>query len=378
MIKRIANWSFGAFFRTIGRILAYLLIGVLILIIGAKSGFKLFIMPVKASEARNWASTLPAITRAQLYDCTTSNSCTDVGMSSQGLTLDSDDSRLFFAGNKTTLASGGIALQVNVGSVKSGYLYLTNFYLCANKSLGSTTTAEIYTSVYSTPGKSTSTHIATNYMGLSEAPGNGDQEFSFCRQYSGLYVPNEANNWVSLRIKSSSTISNFYPSLIATETKELGIYDEKLKEIIRTSGLATASSVSEVKEATDKIKEETKKTNDTLNDDDTSEADDKISGFFSDFNNNNHGLSAIVTAPLNAVNSMLSNTCVSPSIVFKGKTISFPCGNILWEKDTTGDFNNLLNLFFGGLLCFWIIKSLFKDVNDLKNPDNDRIEVSDL
>ena len=49
MIKKILNWSFGAFFRTIGRVLAYLLIGVLILIIGAKSGFKLFLMPVKAS-----------------------------------------------------------------------------------------------------------------------------------------------------------------------------------------------------------------------------------------------------------------------------------------------------------------------------------------
>ena len=32
MIKKIFNWSFGAFFRTIGRIFAYLVIGVLIII----------------------------------------------------------------------------------------------------------------------------------------------------------------------------------------------------------------------------------------------------------------------------------------------------------------------------------------------------------
>lgn len=49
MIKKIFNWSFGSFFRTIGRIFAYLVIGVLIIIIGAKSGLKLFLMPVKAS-----------------------------------------------------------------------------------------------------------------------------------------------------------------------------------------------------------------------------------------------------------------------------------------------------------------------------------------
>lgn len=41
MLNKIFNWSFGAFFRTIGRILAYLVIGILILIIGSLLGSKL-------------------------------------------------------------------------------------------------------------------------------------------------------------------------------------------------------------------------------------------------------------------------------------------------------------------------------------------------
>lgn len=50
-MKKILNWSFGSFFRTIGRVFAYLCIGFLILIIGAKFGFKSFLMPVHAATS---------------------------------------------------------------------------------------------------------------------------------------------------------------------------------------------------------------------------------------------------------------------------------------------------------------------------------------
>ena len=50
-MKKIINWSFGAFFRTIGRVFAYLCIGFLILLIGAKFGFKSFLMPVHAATS---------------------------------------------------------------------------------------------------------------------------------------------------------------------------------------------------------------------------------------------------------------------------------------------------------------------------------------
>lgn len=50
-MKKILNWSFGSFFRTIGRVFAYLCIGFLILLIGAKFGFKSFLMPVYAATS---------------------------------------------------------------------------------------------------------------------------------------------------------------------------------------------------------------------------------------------------------------------------------------------------------------------------------------
>lgn len=50
-MRKILNWSLGGFFRTIGRFFAYFVIGVLIILIGAKIGFKSFLMPIKAATS---------------------------------------------------------------------------------------------------------------------------------------------------------------------------------------------------------------------------------------------------------------------------------------------------------------------------------------
>lgn len=50
-MRKILNWSLGGFFRTIGRFFAYFVIGVLIILIGAKISFKSFLMPIKAATS---------------------------------------------------------------------------------------------------------------------------------------------------------------------------------------------------------------------------------------------------------------------------------------------------------------------------------------
>ena len=54
-MKKIVNWTFGACFRTIGRFLAILFVGVLLLFIGSKFGFKLdSILPIKVNASETW------------------------------------------------------------------------------------------------------------------------------------------------------------------------------------------------------------------------------------------------------------------------------------------------------------------------------------
>lgn len=371
-MKKILNWTFGACFRTIGRFLAVIIVCVLLIFIGSKLGFKLdSILPIKvnAQTLTNWAEGLPTLNRVQMYECQTSNKCYDKEVNVQGL-VTLNGNRDIAISQSLTLDNGGISIQTNVNELKPGYLYLTNYYVCANYSLNDVD-ALIYNSNYGTPGIANTTYNSTSIATLSNIPGSGEQEFTSCKLYSGLYVPNVANNWATLRLKKSKSQSGTFISLIAVENRELGIYSDTIKSIVENSN-------GNVKEAVDRVAEETKKTNDTITNNDISGANDSATGFFDNFQDNDYGLSSIITAPLRAINAMLNDTCVAPGATYKGKSFSLPCGSMLWSREGGQDFRNFLNIFYGGFLVYFVIRSLFLDIEKLKNPNNDKVEVEKL
>lgn len=113
---------------------------------------------------------------------------------------------------------------------------------------------------------------------------------------------------------------------------------------------------------------------DTINDDDIDDSD--ATSFFNDFTDNTHGLSGIISAPLNAINSMLSNQCTPLTASWKGQEFSFDCGTTFWSRLT--GFKEFLNIALDGLLCYRILLKLWKMIEKLKNPNDDRVEVMDL
>lgn len=131
-------------------------------------------------------------------------------------------------------------------------------------------------------------------------------------------------------------------------------------------------------ETTNKIDETNDKLNDLHNDLTNGNVNsDTGFSFFNNFSDQDHGgLSGIVTAPLVAINQMLNNQCTPLSTTFKGKTISFECGYSFWSRLT--GFSTFINLTLGGLLCYRILIKLFKLIDGLKNPDDDRVEVMNL
>lgn len=119
------------------------------------------------------------------------------------------------------------------------------------------------------------------------------------------------------------------------------------------------------------------KTNDILEDDDVSGANSDASSFFNDFTTTDYGgISSVVKAPLVAFNSMLSNQCTPLTTTWKGQQISLPCGTDFWSQ--LGELKTFINLTYGGILCYMIAVKLFKLINRLKNPDDDKVEVMDL
>lgn len=101
--------------------------------------------------------------------------------------------------------------------------------------------------------------------------------------------------------------------------------------------------------------------------------------FFSNFNDNdNNGISSIVSAPLVAIRSMLSNQCTPVSISVYNKQIQLPCGSTFWGRQDVATFKVTYNTIIGGFLCYCILRNLFILIHNMKDPDNDKVEVMDL
>lgn len=117
--------------------------------------------------------------------------------------------------------------------------------------------------------------------------------------------------------------------------------------------------------------------NDKIEDTDIQGSLDGAGGFFGSFSSPDHGgLSGIITAPLTAINQMLNTTCNPMTATFKGKDLSLPCGYDFWDR--LGAIQDFINVVLGGMLCYRIIIKLYKLIEKIKNPEDDRLEVMDL
>lgn len=119
---------------------------------------------------------------------------------------------------------------------------------------------------------------------------------------------------------------------------------------------------------------------DTLNDDDTSGATSEASDFFSDFNTNTFGLTSIITAPLNLIQSLTSSTCNNlelPLPYLDNKKLTLPCMTTIYQQ-YFGTFFTIYQTITYGIIAYWVCVRIFNLVKDFKNPEHDEIEVLDL
>lgn len=144
----------------------------------------------------------------------------------------------------------------------------------------------------------------------------------------------------------------------------------------------TKKQLEEQKKTQEEIKkqtEEQKKTNDTLKDDNTDEASTKGSGFFNSFTSESHGLSGIVTAPLQMLQSLTTATCkpLKFKLPFVDNEVTLPCMRSIYEQHF-GVFFTLWQTITTGLISYNVCLNFYKKIRDLQNPNNDRIEVLNL
>lgn len=117
-----------------------------------------------------------------------------------------------------------------------------------------------------------------------------------------------------------------------------------------------------------------------INDSITSPDVDSDTGnsFFNDFENNDHGLSGIITAPISLIQKLTEGNCSTIEISIMGKNLDMPCGSTLFGREDIQSFVTSFNIIVGGLICYGAVRGIWKTIEDLKNPDESKVEVMDL
>lgn len=133
---------------------------------------------------------------------------------------------------------------------------------------------------------------------------------------------------------------------------------------------------------TNKIDETNEKLDDlnnNLTSTDTSGAEGAAGGFFDNFDDNDYGLSDVITMPLELIKK-ITNTSCTPLVLpipFVNTNVTLPCMNTIYSQF----FGNILTLYqtiTTGMIAYWICINIFGMVKGFKDPDKDNVEVMEL
>lgn len=384
-MKKIINWSFGAFFRTIGRIFAYFCIGLLILIIGSKLDLKLpfnLLMKVNAEELvvpvnfiREEQHTVN-YSNSPGFEQSTSNSLialrsiystTDNEIKEYHITFDiqnKDYSNISYIEIPFTFSQPLGIEEIHSDKDKLTFTDKNSVYCKEWKLLSNGN----YECVIFQNKISNATITDHEYIYKQIAL----DQFSFYIQM--VYSD---NTWNTCSLNSSSNIVcnpngkvpkqlYFYINFKTNKTTNflLGI-----TRAFRLYSSATKEQINAINNINDNIKN-----------DDVSGATDSSSSFFNNFNAGDTGsLMNLVKLPLKFLNSL--NTTCSPITFNTGYlgNITIPClSSSLYNQDGLKPIINIVSLIINGLIMYGCINTIIKLVQKLKDPNNDDIEVMEL
>lgn len=109
-----------------------------------------------------------------------------------------------------------------------------------------------------------------------------------------------------------------------------------------------------------------------------SSINDKFHEFFDDFQLENGGLSAVVSAPLNFISSLNTSSCSSINLSIIGYPVVIPCLTSSLYLVYFSELFNIYQVITTGYISYYCLLNMFKIVRGLQNPDSDKVEVLDL
>ena len=362
MMKQIFNWTIGSFFRSIGRIVAYVVIGGFIAYMVNRGGY---LRNIKLTDLLG-IENVSALALDGNY-----RGITEVANSGHTMALTNNypsDTWNFNTPYTNNLGyeylvfswSGYYGVEQEVDSTSLNYnldveRFGITFNLLASNGYGS-------------------------YNTKCEVQGN----MIICPMYA-----NAIYNQLSTYIYYGSTYTQSDISIRILINQYPMLYDNDTSSITNAQHETTNAITS---------------MNQTISDTNTTSDTSSASTFFGDYNETaTDGVSAIVSMPLNIFNALTTGSTKDLCFTLKGKQSCFPSGAILWNKSTRSSvhvgnstltphpfsdggslstglsaFKILFNVVVSGFLGYKMLKSIMRIVNDMLNPTRDKVEVLEL
>lgn len=387
-MKQIANWVFGSFFRTIGRLLVFVALGFIIAHFvdfgNLIDNFKitdLFFDKVDAltitTEVQKigdtwWEPTNPNYEAEQSFFTWT------VG---KGENIQEFSIFARTNGNPIQTASADfIEFSMIIGIPQD--ITLTNQeqidYDYCHRWNCTTFTANGSCQVFTCNQLYENTDTTTHYTAY---------QYTFDNTSMWIRVYYEGGGWNSCSIDNgqvtcptnNKNIDRFTVQILFNPTRSSSIKLGIGKGINLYKKVNITGAIEQNTQAVESQTQQQQQQHQEIMDTNMTETNETASSFFDSFEDSDvGGLSGIITAPLVMINKMLDGVCVQPSATWKGATISLPCGDMLWSRTGASDLKNLVNVFYGGFICYYAIRKLFMMIEGLKDPTQDKIEVTDL
>lgn len=345
-MNKILNWTLGSFFRTLGRIIAFFVIGCLIAIILSSNDIKiprilqnlLLIDKVNAQVIDTYRVWETGNSNRYYYSCDNGNN------------------------NTTSAKEIYFSFQYNA-TVPTGVNRIViplSYYMTIMNNAGTNQYNAILNSAMQVQLRTNDGDWAVCGVGDTQLTCSVNEgytytgvHFRFVPAFSGMFDCFRVSLNQIINFEYSNDINDIYNNISNVQTSVNDV------ETAVTNGFNDL--------------------NDNINNDDTDEATSEANDFFSSFSTDNHGLTGIITAPLNAIQSLTSASCsnLSLPLPFVNKNLNLPCMRNIYVQ-YFGGFMQLYDIITLGIVSYWVMVRIFAMVKDFKNPDHDEIEVVDL
>lgn len=391
MIRQVINWFTGGFFRKLGSIFAYVVLGLIISLILTK--FNINIFGVIKADTVNYTKT-----QMDIQQCEQSCNVQGTNCVLNNCIWDSDNSpqtTVQFGSNNGHMKKVQFITRNNSGVWNSGTYKLTMYYYTTPFSMSDYTGGKYNLRFYVSPNYNTSSYIEgiSNYISfydcsLTQRGGSGNGFDLTCN----FGVTQPIKN-VMIEFDFKNELNPNQTGLVNSESAWYGGVSSFTFSTDSTAAINSQTTV--IQNNFNETNQNINELKDTLSDDDvSSDVSDGID-FFDDFDIGSlSGLTQIIISPFQFLGQLVVGNTSDMCFTLKGKQACLPNGQkMIWNKNLGNCddsfnfcpssngielFKTFFNLVVGGFLSYKLLLKIFRSVHKALDPTENHIEVLKL